>query len=835
MVFNRKRRIVVDILLGFVLLCALGFGIALGVALAVTSDTNVRKALEDYNPSLPSQILDRNGNLISELFSDQKRKIVSIDELPKHLVYATITREDDKFFEHRGFDLIGTARALFNALTGQFSGGASTITQQVAGRHFADRAVKSYARKLKELWWSFQLERALTKNEILELYLNHEYFGHNCYGVEEASKFYFGHSAAEITLAESAILVIQLSNPANYSPINHPDVAQKRQSYILDRMVKLGYATEEEANSSFDEYWASYDWSRSSRSTAYYDKNDRAPYFSEYVRLQLDDMLFGEVNYNTGGLKIYTTLDLGYQDIADKVMDKHIHEVNLKYTTNTARRLGVFDEKYLPIIDLFSLAFGIEEIRTAGSREKKEAQDDFYEKYTPMLEMMGLVFGSHDFMSIAGIATKKVKNRSLRNRVEGALITIENNTGHILAMVGGSDWETKKFNRATQANVQPGSSFKPLYYSAAISSRRFTTATRLPDMPVAFYYEDDRPPYTPENFLGTWQGSVLLRYALATSMNVPSIQVLDGIGFEAAIDRASKMLGMEQYKDDPDAFPRVYPFGLGIVSVAPINMARAFATFPSQGKVVEPIAIIRIEDRNGEVIEEPERDRIRQQKNQREENQIMTPQEAYIMTDILQSTVEYGTLARRRQLVGGFGDMPMAGKTGTTQNWSDAWTVGFSPYMTTALWLGFDVRGNSLGRGLTGATAAGPAWAEYMKIIHGQLPPKEFPEPETGIIRRTVCSVSGLLPTEDCDDGTREEIFLIGTEPKTACDIHVFQRELDETMMNRFLDAIIIEAPPSSSDYDFPELISPDSLSFPLDIDGELEDDVYVDENDYLD
>jgi penicillin-binding protein 1A len=264
-------------------------------------------------------------------------------------------------------------------------------------------------------------------------------------------------------------------------------------------------------------------------------------------------------------------------------------------------------------------------------------------------------------------------------------------------------------------------------------------------------------------------------------------------------------------------------------------MARAFATFPSQGKVVEPLAIIRIVDREGEVYAEPERDRIRLQKSQREENQIMTPQEAYIMTDILQSTVEYGTLARRRQLVGGFGDMPMAGKTGTTQNWSDAWTVGFSPYMTTAIWLGFDVRGNSLGRGLTGATAAGPAWAEYMKIIHDQLPPKEFPEPETGLIRRTVCSVSGLLPTEDCDDGTREEIFLIGTEPKTACDIHVFQRELDETMKNRFLDAIILEGAPSSCDYDFPELISPDSLSFPLDLEGELEDDLYIDENDYLD
>ncbi|MCK5674255.1 MAG: penicillin-binding protein, partial [Spirochaetales bacterium] len=328
---------------------------------------------------------------------------------------------------------------------------------------------------------------------------------------------------------------------------------------------------------------------------------------------------------------------------------------------------------------------------------------------------------------------------------------------------------------------------------AAIGSGRFTTATRLYDGPIVFF-DDMGNKYTPTNYLGAWEGSVLLRHALATSMNVPSLQVLDGLGFEPAIERASRLLGKEDQSEDRILFPRSFPLGLGITSVAPIDMARAFATFPNQGNAVLPISITSVLDRNGNVVLEPEKERLREQQGNRgKDNEIMTPQNAYIMVSMLQSTVEYGTLRWRRINIGGFDGMPMAGKTGTTQNWGDAWTVGFSPYYTTAIWFGFDTPGNSLGRELTGATAAGPYWAEYMKTVHTGLDRIEFQKPETGLIELKVCAVSGKIPTSECDDGLLDEIFITGTEPKSFCDIHTFNNQRDDELIDGLRDILLIE------------------------------------------
>jgi penicillin-binding protein 1A len=302
----------------------------------------------------------------------------------------------------------------------------------------------------------------------------------------------------------------------------------------------------------------------------------------------------------------------------------------------------------------------------------------------------------------------------------------------------------------------------------------------------ALFINPDGTTYQPMNYLGEWVGPVRLRTALARSMNVPSVKVLEGIGFDAAIQRASALLGL-----DEEHFDRVYPLGLGIVSVAPIQMARAYSTFPNQGKVVDPLAIRFIEDTNGTIILEHEKDMIKE--NSKREP-IMTPQEAYVMVNMLQSTVAWGTLARRARDVGGFDGMEMAGKTGTHQNWSNAWTVGFSPYYTTAVWFGFDLPGNSLGLNQTGATAAGPVWAKYMKTIHESLPKRKFAVPDTGLITRQVCSVSGMLPTDKCDDGTVEEIFLLGTEPTKPCEYHDFKIERDLTLTKRIQDRLLLQS-----------------------------------------
>ncbi|MDC7125905.1 MAG: PBP1A family penicillin-binding protein [Spirochaetales bacterium] len=811
MVSDKKKLQKIKIILILCIILAVALGVILGKTLSAIRNIDIRADLQDYEPALPTQILDRNGNLITELFSDEKREIVPVEELPKHLIFALVSREDADFFHHNGLSFKQFFRSLYNIVAGNYFSGFSTLTMQVAGAHYADRSVISVMRKIKEVWYAFQIEKALTKNEILEIYLNEVYFGHGNYGVESASQFYFGHSAREITLAESAILVIQLASPAKYSPINHPEEARSRQIDVLDAMVELGYCTREDADYSFNEYWDNYDYSRSNIASAYTGNDSRAPYFSEYVRLQLNDMLFGAVDVNKDGYVVHTTLDLDIQDSAQKIMDKAFREINQKYQAYTKRRYNNVNDNYIDLVNLLSLTFNLKDIRVSGSKQKSVATSTYFDSVNPTLYMLSSMFGLSELNNTTTTGFKKNKTRNEKTTVEGALITLENNTGRILSMIGGSDFKTKQYNRAVDAKVQPGSSIKPLYYSAAISSGKFTPATRLYDGPVVFFDESGNP-YEPQNYLGDWEGSVLLRYALATSMNVPSIQVLEGIGFDAAIERISRMTGLYDKRNDEEYFPRGFTLGLGVTALAPINMARAFATFPNQGKEVEPIAIISVEDREGNIILEPERDRLREKQKNKYDDQIMSPQVAYIMTDMLQSTVQYGTLANRRRFVHGFDGMPMAGKTGTTQNWQAAWTVGFSPYYTTAVWFGFDRMGNSLGRDLTGATAAGPYWALYMKEIHKDLERKQFPEPDSGLVRVRVCRKSGLLPTNDCNEGTKEEIFLAGTEPKKTCDIHKFEKQRDEELLQRLQNNLLIEDLPTNN-FDIPDLELPDFLN----------------------
>ncbi len=805
MAFSRRQRIVLEVIIGLTLLVALGTGVTLGVAMAAMKNIDIVRELRDYKPALPTQVLDRNGRLITEFFGEEKRDIVHIDELPKHLIYAVLTREDRNFYEHKGFDFFRTARATLDMVTGNFSGGGSTITQQVAGRLFADRSQKTITRKLVELWYAVLLERALTKNEILELYLNQEILGHGTYGVEAASQLYFGHSARDVSVAEAAVLVPLFSAPSRYSPILHPEFAKDRQRYVLDQMVSIGYVSKEEADSSFEKFWDNWDFTRSNTTSAYFSNESLAPYFSEYVRQELEDLLFGSVDIYKDGYVVHTTLDLDYQRDADEIMQEGLRSVNQRYQATSNDRFDVVNQEYIPFLDMMALAFNLENLKVAGAQQKRDAKNDYLSDVNPLVDLLAMTTGSRELHKLARETYNLIKEKNERTTVEGALISLENETGHILAMVGGSDFETKKLNRAVQSKLQPGSSFKPLYYSAAISSGKFTPATRLYDGPIVFWNADGTP-YEPTNYLGEWKGSVLLRFALATSMNVPSIQVLDGIGFDAAIDRASRLLGLYEYRNNEDIFPRRYPLGLGIVSVAPINMVRAFATFPNGGKEVVPIAITYIQDRQGNMVLEHEKDLLNERKGK--DTRILSPQAAYVMVNLLQSTVEFGTLANRRRNIGGFDGMPMAGKTGTTQNWGDAWTVGFSPYMTTAVWFGFDMPGNSLGRYLTGATAAGPIWAKYMKTVHTGLEPKEFTKPDSGLVTVRVCAESGMLPTQDCDDGIIEEIFIAGTEPRQACDIHEFQKDRDELLIKKIQDNMLTQDL-SLDSFDIPDLPLP--------------------------
>jgi penicillin-binding protein 1A len=773
--------IIIRVLAVFTLIVAVAIGIGLGLSLAETANIKNQENFVEFAPALPTKILDINGELITEFSADEKRELVSLGELPRHLIYAVLAREDPDFYNHRGFSIRAIARAAFGKIVGKNLGGGSTITQQVAGTLYTDRTEISLSRKIRELWWSFQMERRYTKNEILEIYLNYMNMGPGTYGVEAASKYFFGHSAREATLAESAILAVLLSSPSRYNPLANPNDSRDRQLFVLNRMIEFGYTTAEEVEASFNEYWDNYDYTRTA-TAAYYNREDKAPWFSEYVRRELEGMMYGSRDYYRDGYTVLTTLNLAHQEAAEKYMAEGLAKANKEFAATMKSRNDQAERRYIPIVELLALAFDLDGIHaTSSSQNEQKALSRYTKVINPVVDMAALAFGIEDLKIATGAGFAELKNATEHNLVEGALISIENETGYITAIVGGSKYdESNQLIRATQGNIQPGSSFKPLYYSAAIDSRKFNPASLIYDIPIVFRNEDGTP-YIPLNFKGEWKGSVLLYDALAQSMNVPSLKVLDAIGFDAAIDRAAALLGYTDQASIRRIFPRVYPLGLGIISTSPLRMARAFAVFANQGRDVSPIAIRAVEDRNGRVIMDTERELRQQQRQKGSAIQVISPQNAYVMTSMLKKTVEMGTLANPS----GWGTkftfkdengknfrMPMAGKTGTPQNWSDAWAVGYSPYYSTAIWFGFDKPGNSLGVTLTGSTLAGPVWADYMRSIHQGLSYRDFVRPASGLIDVTVCAKSGLLKTAACSEGEVTFPFLEGTQPTKYCDIH---------------------------------------------------------------
>ena len=784
------------VLVGLAAVFAIGIGVTVGVAVASVRNIETISRSTETESALPTVLIDRNGREITELFGEEKRTLVSIEALPRHLIYALLTREDGAFFEHPGFNLWGMARAAANLAlqyvsgnrAGYFSGG-STITQQLAKMMYTDQSV-TVARKLKELWWALQLERHFTKYEILEEYLNRMPFGHGTYGVEAASQFYFGHGATDLTVAESVLVVLQLSSPGflTYSPIANPESARKFQREILGQMVELGFATQEEVDHSFQEYWANHDYTRNPNTAAFLERlaSDPAPWFTEHVRQRLqDELLLGSANIYTDGYRVYTTLDLDYQRAAQDRLWTGLQQANETYRRNQATAEERI-ERFIPMVDLLSLGFDAQNLRVGTQRSEASAALYFQTDLAPMVDILSMMFDSSEQDAMRQVTRQSYLNRqdtSQRSTVEGALITIQNQTGHILAMVGGSPFEARnQNNRAINAMRPPGSSFKPIYYAAALDRNVITTATVFNDSPMAFWNSDGTP-YTPRNYIGEWRGPTRVRYALATSMNIVSLQVLQKVGFTDAFATAGRLLGLNETQLAQRGFEPRYPIGLGTVSLSPFLMAKAFATFANGGREVIPISVRYIEDRRGRVILEPEKEVAEALARKGRNAQVISPQTAYLMVDMLQSTVEYGTLANRRRLVGGFDGMPMAGKTGTTQNWSDAWTIGFSPYMTTAVWLGFDRGGNnSLGTNQTGAQAAGPIWAWYMKDIHQNLPPIDFEQP-SGLVEVTVTDRTGLLPPESYRGTTITELFKLGTQPVRFDDEEGFHDRRRDTIV----------------------------------------------------
>ena len=760
---------------------AIIIGLFLGWTTSETQNIKNIEYISEFETALPTKLLDINGEIITEFASDEKREIIAYKDLPQHLIDALITREDRIFFSHNGFSFKAIMRAIIGKLTGASLGGGSTLTQQIAGTLYCDRTEMSYARKIKELWWAFQMERRYSKNEILELYLNKIYFGGGTYGVNAASKYYFGHAATEITPAESAILVIQLSNPAYYNPFDHPNRAMERQRDVLDAMVESGFLTAEEADTSFDDYWAAFDYTRTSAS-AYFMRNDRAPWFSEYVRRELGGMIYGSDDIYTSGFTVNTTLTLAHQQIAEEVMQKYINSANQQYKKEHSSKSNIAANIYIPVTEMLALLFNIPELKVSKQRAENRANKTFINEINPVLDVISLITGAEPLkMNIINKATALFKEEKEKTTIEGTMVALNHENGYIDALVGGSKFDAgNQFIRATQAKVQPGSSFKPLYYSAAIDTKEFTPSTIISDTPVVFHTSDGTP-YIPLNYNDEWEGDVLLYRALIRSMNIPSLKVLDAIGFDAAIDRAIDLLGVPDEEVPSRGFVPGYPIGLGVCSVRPIEMARAFGIFANGGKEITPIAVRNVEDRKGNIIINPELDIKKEQEAKGNGVQVISEQTAFVMTKLLEQTVRNGGTLRGVEWQGmmHYRDengkryaMPAAGKTGTTQNWAAVWTCGMTPYYSAAFWFGFDKPGQSLGTHLTGGLLAGPAWGEYFDKIHEDLPYKDWRQPDSGVVKCVVCSESGQLITKECGDNKTTQWYLEGTEPKEYCPIH---------------------------------------------------------------
>ena len=625
------------------------------------------------------------------------------------------------------------------------------------------------------------MERRYTKDEILELYLNKIYFGGGTYGVSAASKYYFGHDATEITPAEAAILVIQLSNPAFYNPFEYPNRAMDRQKDVLNTMVSAGYISKEQADESFDDYWADFDYTRTA-TAAVFNHDDNAPWFSEYVRRELGNLIYGTEDIYSSGFTVNTTLNLKNQAVAQDVMDRYIRYANRTYQRLTGERTNQAFSVYTPMTELLALTFNLNSLKVSEQRNEAISKATYTSQINPVMDVMSLMFGVDSLkLGIVNKANQQAKVKVSKTTIEGTMIALENDTGYITSLVGGSKFDSEnQFIRAVQAKLQPGSAFKPLYYSAAIDSRNFTPTSIISDTPVVFHTADGKP-YIPQNFRGEWKGDVELWYALAHSMNIPSLKVLDGIGFEAGINRSIALLGIPKEEIPYRGFVPGYPIGLGVCSVRPIELARAYSVFANGGKEVTPIAIRSVEDKNGNVILNPEKEVRTALQAKGAAAQVISPQTAFIMTELLQNTVRSGSLAgpssngnklRYRDSNGRLYKIPAAGKTGTTQNWADAWAVGFTPYYTSVFWFGFDKPGQSLGLQLTGSTLSGYAWADYMKKVHNGLPMKEFSKPATGVIEATVCSVSGGILTPECGNHKVTAWYLEGTQPTQVCSVH---------------------------------------------------------------
>ena len=661
-----------------------------------------------FRPKRVTNVYSADGRHLQD-FLEENREILTYEEIPSSMQAALLAAEDRRFFSHWGIDLYRIPGALWAnfkgwSLVGQ---GASTLTQQLARSIFAEvgtqrssasfaDAAASYARKIREQITAVLIERLYTKPEIMTMYLNTVFFGHDAHGVKSAARLYFDSEVDQLALEETALLVGLLPRPNSYTPLRHPERARKQRNLVLYSMADNGAITPAERDSLCKEPIVA-------RRGSHEETYGIAPYFVEYVRQQMQRE-FGMATYREGFV-VHTTLDSRLQQIAEKHFDTEIGKVQEKV------------DKYLKAIR----------------------------------------------------ASRSVRDSAV---VQAAFVAMDPDTGHILAMIGGRDFSHSKFNRATQAKRQPGSAFKPFVYTAAIDNNRFAVDV-LDDNAFTLWDHRREKFWDPENYDKKFMGPMTLRKGLKLSRNLISIKLADEIG-PSLIRSYARNMGIST---PIQAIPSI---GVGTSEVLLLDLVAAYAVFPNKGIYVEPMAISRLERKDGDVF-------FMQESGRKQE--VLRPAVAVIVTDMLRSVVDEGT-GRGARTKYNFRSQA-AGKTGTTNDYTDAWFIGFTPHLVAGVWVGLDDPSLRLWPRQTGSAAALPLWAKFMQEVYETVEPyrslrnRKFEYPEDLVVRRAVCNDSYKIATRFCPD-QQKEIFIAGEVLPSTCPLHGRSQEQEPRHIQRF-------------------------------------------------
>jgi penicillin-binding protein 1A len=704
------RKFVGRVVFGLLVLLAALVGVSSGLFLVYSNDLPQVEQLEHYRPSSVTDLYDDHSRVIGS-FALQRRVVANYEDYPQVLRDALISVEDKDFAKHSGVNVWRVVGAAYrDFVSGGKVQGASTLTMQLSRNLFLTPD-RTFHRKIQEVLLAIQIERRFTKPQIFTLYANQIFLGHGVYGFEAASRYYFSKPAKQLTLEEACLLAGLPKAPGYYSPINHPDRAVRRRNLVINSMLEDGKVTAEQAAIAKG---------KPILLNLQKDPNSLAPYFVEEIRRYLEAK-YGSDEVHEGGLRVYTTLDMELQRAANQaVLDGlagYEKRHGWKSRLPNAIALGIPLDKYQhpdwdvdPEVNGYTHALvtavsaGSADIRFGGYRSKITQGDA---AWTKMKISDILAVGDIVYVKILSLFADSAKvSLEQDSGAQGGLVAIDNASGEIKAMVGGRDFEDSKFNRATQAMRQTGSSFKPYVYTAAIDQGASPDDVIL-DEPVTF--QAGTGVYTPHNYDEKFEGNITLRRALAQSRNIPALKLADRIGIKTVIDYAHRF-GVTSN------MPAYLPIALGSAEITLLEQTSAFSVFPNDGVRITPRYLKKVTDYEGRVLEEDFPD----------VKDVVSSRTARIMTSMLREVVLHGTAVAAAGM-----KYPIAGKTGTTNDFTDAWFIGFSPYTTCGVWMGYDEK-KTLGTKETGARAALPVWMDFMKVALAAHEPGEFqPSPGT--------------------------------------------------------------------------------------------------------